>query len=195
MRIAQKSKIFSHVIPISILVLVGLIFGIVFMRVLKPIGTKTYFGTKTASASKLTLATDKDEYSQGEIVAIFLTNNSSYPMRQQTDLPVDYSIGRYLGESFGVGLIERLEKGDWVVVEPVWRCDNSCFKECLFNQSIKEGETKTFKWNQEVHICDKMNNSEIVEHAESGTYRVFTPVWNEDEQAHKLVYSEEFTIK
>lgn len=146
------------------------------------------------AGQKLLISTNKTGYKPGEIVKISFTNVTNNPIKQQIIPLTRIALTKFLGESYGVGIIEKYEQNNWEAVEPIWRCENSCFKRCLNDQSIKKGRFKVFEWDQTVYICDQVNRTEIVESARLGKYRVFTPVWYDEKQTHKIVYSNEFII-
>ena len=143
----------------------------------------------------VTITTDKTEYEQGDRVKIIVTNNLDYLVTPGVgNLRPD----RFLGENYGIGLIEKFEDDKWVAIEPVWRCESefsSCFTECLYEYSFRPGETRVFEWDQTVRICNKLERTEKIENAGAGKYRVASSIWFTKERTYKTIYSNEFTIK
>lgn len=157
---------------------------------------------KPTLASKLSISTNKTKYKFGETVKIVITNSAENPIVEQATSSVNVKSNRFLGRNYGVGLIEKFEdarlpgeQGAWIAVEPVWRCGDSCFSECQYNQSIKPTETRTFSWNQTILICDKFNHTENIQQAEAGKYRISSAIWSHAEKTYKIIRSNEFVIK
>ena len=172
-------------------------------------------------AEKLAISTDKTEYTQGETIKIVIISGSEYPLVQESDDLAGIVYSEYFGNNYGVGFIEKningepaslsaltqgeqdergepassRQRGEWAVIEPVWRCDNSCFVECKYDHSINPGDSKIFKWKQTVLKCDRQKRIEEVEDAGPGRYRISSGFWNEQEQKNKVIYSNEFVIK
>jgi hypothetical protein len=146
-------------------------------------------------SSEVTITTDKQEYEQGEEVKVTIINGLEYPIVLQPILPDKLKSIKFLGENYGIGLIEKFDKETWVGIEPVWRCENSCFAECKYKHSFEPGEKRVFEWNQKILICDKIDRTEKVKDAEAGRYRISSAVWLDEEQNYKMIYSNEFTIR
>ncbi|MCK4554021.1 hypothetical protein KAU19_03590 [Candidatus Parcubacteria bacterium] len=177
---------------ISVLVI---LFAIVLIVLLIFVNPKQVSEIKPVSAEKLTIATDKIEYKQGETVKIIITSSSKYPVVQQTFSLSEAKYAKYLGDNYGIGLIEKFTDSEWAVIEPVWRCDNSCFAECKYDHSIGPGKSRVFEWQQTILNCDSQNRSEEIENAGTGRYRISSGFWNEQEQKNEVIYSNEFVIK
>ena len=184
---------------ISILIILFAIILIVLLIFIKP---KQVTKIKPVSAAKLAITTDKTEYQQGETVKIIITSGSEYPLVQKIGDLSEIKYVKYFGDNYGVGFIEKNTdvyplngRGEWVVIEPVWRCDNSCFAECKYDHSIEPGKSRVFEWQQTVLNCDSQNRSEEVENAGAGRYRISSGFWLEDEQNNEVIYSNEFIIK
>ncbi|MFQ6083906.1 MAG: hypothetical protein ACE5WD_11210 [Candidatus Aminicenantia bacterium] len=145
---------------------------------------------------EVTITTDKTEYTQREAVKITVVNSLDHIV--VLHFPWKFESKRFWGENFGIGAIERFEEKAevWIPVEPVWRCGNSCFKECRYKHSFEPGEKRVFEWNQTVLICDRVNRTERIEKAAAGRYRVSSNIDIYDKElTTKTIYSNEFTIK
>jgi len=177
---------------ISILIILFVIVLIALLIFVKP---KQVSEIKPVSAAKLIITTDKTEYKREEIVKIIITSSSEYPVVQQTFSSSEVKYSRYLGDNYGIGLIEKFVAGEWVAIEPVWRCSNSCFAECKSDHSIEPGKSGVFEWRQTVLNCDSQNRIEEVESAGPGRYRISSGFWNEDERKNEVIYSNEFVIR
>jgi hypothetical protein len=147
------------------------------------------------SAAKLIINTDKNEYQLGEAVNINITNSAQNPIVEQTTSSIDIVSKRFLGNNYGVAIIEKLENGIWVAVEPVWRCDAPCYEKCKYGHTIKPGEKNSFIWPQKIIICDILNHEEKIESVESGQYRISSAVWSNEKKIHEIIHSNEFKIK
>ncbi len=152
----------------------------------------------------LIITTDKTEYEQGEMVKIVIINGLNSPIVPEAILPDKAKSIKFLGENYGIGMIERFENGVWIGIEPVWRCGNSCFKEykeCKYEHSFEPAEKRVFEWNQTMLICDAVNITERVEYVGAGKYRISSiflhtsAVWLDEEKTRTTFYSNEFTIK
>lgn len=142
---------------------------------------------------EVTITTDKTKYEQGETVKTTITNNLDYSVTPSAANLV--KADRSLGENYGIGLIEKFEDDKWVAIEPVWRCENSCFVECRYMSSFEPSETRVFEWEQTVRICNIIDRTEKVENAGPGKYRVSSNIWFIKEKNYKIIYSNEFTIE
>lgn len=157
---------------------------------------------KPALAAKLIIATSKAEYKPSETVKIIMTNIAKNSIVEQPDSSVDVMSVRYLGKNYGVGLIEKFVgdsrpdgSADWIAIEPVWRCGDSCFAECKNDYSIKPKEKRVFSWKQTMLICDQSKRTEKIKPAGAGKYRISSAIWLDAKQAHKIIHSNEFIIK
>ncbi len=177
---------------ISILVI---LFAIILIALLIFVNPKQVSEIKPVSAEKLIITTDKIEYKQGETVKIIITSSSKYPVVQQTFSSFEAKYAKYLGENYGIGLIEKFVQREWVVIEPVWRCDNSCFAECKYDHSIEPGQSRIFEWQQTILNCDSQNRIEEVENAGTGRYKISSGFWDEVKQKNNMIYSNVFVIK
>ena len=172
-----------------------ILFAIVLIALLIFVKPKQVSEIKPVSAEKLIIATDKIEYKQGETVKISITSSSKYLVVQQTFSSSEAKYTKYLGDNYGIGLIEKFTDGEWVAIEPVWRCDNSCFTECKYDHSIEPGKSRVFEWRQTILNCDSQNRSEEVENAGIGRYRISSGFWDEVKQKNNMIYSNVFVIK
>ncbi len=186
--LAYKKVIFPFVFIFLLILLVFLEWGLLRKRNYESL-------VKPISASKLNISTDKCEYKLSEPVKIYITNSAKNPVVQQATSSINIKSKRFLGNNYGVGLIEKWEDGAWMAVEPVWRCGGSCFTECKYSQPIQPGEKSGFIWPQTILICDIFNHSEEVRQAEAGKYRATSAVWSDMERKYKIIYSNEFIIK
>lgn len=155
-------------------------------------------GSELIVAQKLSIATDKTEYGTGKTVAIAVANNTKNTVVQQAISSAGAEavmVKKFLGENYGIGLIEKFSGGSWTVVEPVWRCGGSCFAECKSDISIAADEVKIFKWNQKIIHCERSGKQETAEEVGPGRYRISSAVWDDAEEKNKIIYSNEFLIK
>ena len=101
----------------------------------------------------------------------------------------------YLGENYGVGMIEKYSNGKWLAIEPVWRCDNECYLGCNVNRQLDPEEARTFYWAQTVVLCYGHQKEEELQSAGPGDYRISSVVFDQELNMYKTIYSDEFVIK
>lgn len=152
-----------------------------------------YFIVHKQEKIGISINTDKTEYKIGETIKITIKNNLESAI--VPTILSDPEHKKIFGESYGIGMIEKFEDGKWIGIEPVWRCENSCFSECMYNHAIESHEKRVFEWNQTILICNKEDRMERVEYAETGKYRISSNVWTKEKQAYETIYSNEFIIK
>ena len=155
--------------------------------------------------NEVTIATDKIEYGHGKTVKITIRNNLNIPLRNCDMATKDIF---FCNQSLAWGFIERFENGDWVKIEPLWRCGDVCFAMCKLNGSFfvlgEKGATKfpkdfrSFEWDQTCLICDPKRGRTIdSELVGSGRYRISSTFWDESKKRDikRTFYSNEFIIK
>ena len=150
---------------------------------------------------------DKTEYKQGETVKITIKNNLDVQLRNYDMVTEDAS---FHNQYIGWGFIERFENGNWIKVEPLWRCDDTCFAKCKLSGSFfvlgQKGaarfpkDFKSFEWNQTRLICIPGDiKSELVGPGRYRTSSTFVNVKEElkgkPEELKRTFYSDEFMIK
>lgn len=184
-----------------ILAVIVIILAIILIVMIVFNTTGTGPATKTAQAAKINIFTNKAEYQQGEEVKMIISNYANNTIIQETITNTGIEAADNSGESYGIGLIEQYieaslpdGQGGWVAVEPVWRCNKSCFEPCKDEHEIKSGKKKVFSWDQTVLVCDYENSREETIKAKPGRYRISSGFWNEAEQRNEVIYSNEFII-
>lgn len=150
---------------------------------------------KYVNAAKLIINTDKDEYVLGEAIKITMVNSSDNPLIQEDDSSIEVTSDRILGGIYGVGLIEKKRQGEWLAIEPVWRCNNSCYSICSENDFISLKGKEDFVWNQRKLVCDQSRETEKYVESGVGEYRISSAVKNKRTGNYEIVYSNIFKIK
>lgn len=161
------------------------------------IGVNITSDKKAVIKDNLLVETDKSEYEIGEMIKITFKNldGNQFSEADKRVAPV-VETNRYLGRNYGVGLIEKQDyNGSWYAVEPVWRCDNECYRDCNMSRSLNPAEERTFYWPQTVVICHGLTKEEEVRGVYPGRYRVSSAIYNEAEKRNRFIRSNEFVIK
>jgi len=161
--------------------------------------SKIYPETK----NEVTITTNKTEYELGEIVKITIKNNLDIPLRNYDTVVPENS--EFYNQSIGWGFIEKFKDGNWIKIEPLWRCGNTCFAKCKLSVYFfvlgQKGATRFpedfryFEWNQTRLICTPGDiKSELVS---PGRYRVSSTFWDENKEldTRRTFCSKEFIIK
>jgi len=191
MRFEKAGKYYSIIIVIvvsliTLLNLVVFLYGTSFKDV--------NYSVKSVSAAKMLINTDKIEYFSGETVEIKIINSADRVIVEQKKAPIIANYERNLGKNFGVGVIEKYVNNSWLVVEAIWRCNSSCYEECIYGDYIKPTESKTFNWNQKLTICDMLNHNEETLDTGAGKYRVSVAMYDDSKRKHIIFHSNEFII-
>jgi hypothetical protein len=150
---------------------------------------------REASAGPLIIQTDKNKYSQGEIVKISYSNQAFTAMAEATSTELSIESSRFLGNNYGVGLIEQYFNGQWLAIEPVWRCSLDCFSPCREDRKIPSSSMKTFYWKQTKLVCPGSGDEAITVNVDPGRYRIVSAAWDSGVNDYKMIYSNQFEIK
>jgi len=191
MRFAKVGKYYSIIIVI-VVALITLLNLVIFL--FNTSFKDVNYSVKSAKAAKILINTDKMEYFSGETVEIIIINSADRVIVEQEKAPIIANYERNLGKNFGVGVIEKHVNNSWLVVEAIWRCDSPCYKECKYEDYIKPTESKIFKWDQKLIICDILNHNEETLDAGIGKYRVSTAMYGEGKKEYIIFHSNEFII-
>jgi len=193
-KLKKTLKIFDIFLIFFVLSVVFLFFIFSFSK--KDIKSSYYniHSTDVVKSKKLNIRIDKKKYSKGEKVKIYLDNFSNKNLKEDDNSFLSVASFRYLGENYGVGLIEKKINNSWIAVEPVWRCENKCYERCNYQDVINSQEQKTFIWNQDLVFCDALNKTEKKEKSSMGTYRVSLAFWDDKTKDYSVLHSDEFII-
>lgn len=190
-KLKKTLKIFDVFLLFFVLIIIILFFAINFDgKELK----NSYYNISTAQAKKLNIKTDKTKYKKGEEIKIYLENFAENPIKEKKDSSIMVSSSRYLGQNYGVGLIEKKNNNSWIAIEPVWRCEKKCYELCSYEDMIKPEEQKVFVWDQNLINCNYKEKLESREQAREGIYRISSASWNNAENKYSTFYSNEFLI-
>ena len=190
-KLKKTLKIFDIFLIFFIINIIFLFFIITFS---KEEIKSSYHNIKIAKAEHLSIKTDKLEYKKGEEIKIYLENFATKALKEKQDSLITVSSLRYLGQNYGVALIERKKDNLWIAIEPVWRCEKKCYEQCNYQDIIKPEEQKVFNWDQTLINCDYKEQSETEEDALSGTYRISSASWDNIKNKYSIFYSNEFSI-
>jgi len=150
---------------------------------------------KAVSAGPLIIKTDKDKYAPGELVKISYSNQALKAIAEASSTGLSIDSYRFLGNNYGVGLIEKFIEGKWLAIEPVWRCNLDCFSPCREERRIPQAAQKVFYWKQTMLVCSNLGEKDQVVNVEPGLYRVVSAVWDEKLRDYKMIHSNQFDIK
>lgn len=141
---------------------------------------------KSAHPNKqVTITTDKTKYQKGEVVKIFIKNNS---LAIKKIYPFDYSV-------------ERFENGNWTQIKRVVCPCNVCGISNPYN-TLQPLERAKFEWNQAEKWCefdDTENPKQSSQQVLAGKYRIKSSIVDIDADGNEIskvtIYSKEFIIK
>lgn len=187
----KKIKIVFDVLLVGYAVLAVLTLAVVVL----PAPRVSIDFVQPAAASRLSITTNKSDYAIGEEIKITMINGAKNPLIQSGESSIEVSADRILGGIYGVGLIEKLVDDQWIAIEPVWRCGDSCYTECGRNDFVNLEKTGDFVWHQQKLICNLEEKSEKREECGPGNYRVSSAIQGVDGGDYEIIYSNIFVIR
>jgi len=181
----KKSKKIVYLLIVLVIIIL-IVLGIYFLLKLKPF---------QVNKIDFTITTDKTEYGGKDRVRVTLVNNLEVSAKPLAILEDRDNLKReQFGDDYGSGFFEKFEVGEWVKVEPLWRC-GGCLEVCFYNPTMKPGERRVLEWDRMVESCISMGEKkETKKIAEIGRYRIVSDIQIEGQAEPYRVYSNEFRI-